>query len=66
MSKEHIMHNTQTRDAKRIIHELHSILCHMQAQELPFVAKGLAGRFNLPKKTMLKAMARYTRIHHTH
>lgn len=61
------MHNNlHTRDAKRIIHELHHTLRHIQAQELPFVAKAMAGRFNLPRKTMLKAMARYTRLHHTH
>jgi len=58
--------NTLTRDAKRIIHELPHILCHIQAHELPFVAKGLARNYNLPQKVMLKAMARYTRIHHNH
>jgi hypothetical protein len=58
--------NLQARDAKRIVHELHHILCHIQAQELPYVAKALAVRFIVPKKVMLKAMARYIRIHHTH
>ena len=58
--------NIHARDAKRIIHELPHILCHIRAQELPFVAKGLARNYNLPQKVMLKAMARYTRIHHTH
>ena len=59
------MTNTLTRDAKRIIHNLPHILCHIRAQELPFVAKGLARTYNIPQKVMLKAMARYTRIHHT-
>jgi hypothetical protein len=58
--------NLQTRDAKRIVHELHHILCHIQAHELPYVAKALSVRFIVPQKVMLKAMARYTRIHHTH
>jgi hypothetical protein len=58
--------NTLTRDAKRIIHELPQILFHIQAHELPFVAKGLARTYNIPQKVMLKAMARYTRIHHNH
>ena len=57
--------NLQTRDAKRIVHELHHILRHIQRQELPFVAKGLAVRFLVPQKLMLKVMARYARIHHT-
>lgn len=59
------MPNANARDAKRIIHELPHILCHIRAHELPFVAKGLARTYNIPQKTMLKAMARYTRIHHT-
>ena len=58
--------NLQARDATRIVHELHHTLCHIQAQELPYVAKALAVRFIVPKKVMLKAMARYIRIHHTH
>jgi hypothetical protein len=60
------MHNNlQTRDAKRIIHELHHILCHIQAHELPYVAKAVAIKYCVPQKVMLKAMARYVRIHHT-
>jgi hypothetical protein len=58
--------NTLTRDAKRIIHELHNILSATPIEALPFVAKGLARNYNLPQKVMLKAMARYTRIHHNH
>jgi hypothetical protein len=58
--------NLQTRDAKRIVHELRHILCHIQVNDLPYVAKALAVRFIVPQKLMLKTMARYTRIHHTH
>jgi hypothetical protein len=58
--------NLQARDAKRIVHELHHILCHIQAHELPYVAKALAVRFIVPQKLMLKTMARYTRIHHNY
>jgi len=57
------MTNTHTRDAKRIIHELPHILCHIRAHELPFVAKGLARTYNIPQKVMLKAMARYSRLY---
>ena len=32
---------------------------------LAVVAKGLAKEHKLPQKTMLKAMARYIRLHHT-
>lgn len=59
------MNNTVTRDAKRIVHELHNILKHFDAQVLPQVAKGMATKYRIPQKVMLKAMARYTRIHHT-
>ena len=55
------MNNTNTRDAKRIIRELHSILCFTPSEALPFVAKGLARKYNLPQRVMLKAMARFTR-----
>ncbi len=58
------MNNLVTRDAKRIVHELHNILPHIEAQFLPRVAKGLATKFCIPQKVMLKAMARYARIHH--
>ena len=58
--------NINARDAKRIIHEIDNILCLIQAHELPYVAKGLARKFNMPQKVMLKAMARYARIHHTY
>lgn len=59
------MNNLITRDAKRTVHEMHNILKHFDAQVLPQVAKGLATKFCIPQKVMLKAMARYTRIHHT-
>jgi hypothetical protein len=59
------MPNTNTRDAKRILHNLHSTLSATPHEALPHIAKHLAVRFHIPQKTMLKAMARYTRIHHT-
>jgi hypothetical protein len=59
------MNNTHSRDAKRIINELHNLLRHVRATELLFVAKAY-GRLNkVPQKVMLKAMSRYARIHHT-
>jgi hypothetical protein len=57
------MQNTNKRDAKRIIHGLHNILSCTPIEALPFIAKVLAKKFSIPQKTMLKTMARYTRIH---
>ena len=59
------MPDTNTRDAKRILHALHSTLSATPAEALPFVAKALARIYSIPQKAMLKALARYTRIHHT-
>jgi len=59
------MHDNNARDAKRILHGLHNILCHIQAHDLPTVAKNLAMHHHIPQKVMLKATARYARIHHT-
>jgi len=59
------MHNLVTRDAKRIVHELHPTLKHISPMYLPLVAKAVAIKYCVPQKVMLKAMARYTRIHHT-
>jgi hypothetical protein len=57
------MKNTNKRDAKRIIYGLHNVLSFTPIEALPFVAKGLAKKFSIPQKTMLKTMARFTRIH---
>lgn len=59
------MNNLVTRDAKRIVRELHPTLRHIEAEFLPYIAKAVAIKFCVPQKVMLKAMARYTRIHHT-
>lgn len=58
------MNNTATRDAKRIIREMHSILSCVSTEALPYVAKGLARKYNLPQRVMLKAMARFIRTQH--
>jgi hypothetical protein len=59
------MNNTPSRDAKRIIHGIAYALKHIPANALPHVAKGFAANFNIPQKVMLKAMSRYTRLHHS-
>jgi hypothetical protein len=59
------MNNTPSRDAKRIIHERHNILRHVQPVELTLIAKAWAKLNFIPQKVMLKAMSRYARIHHT-
>ena len=58
------MNNLVTRDAKRIVHELHYQLKHVQPVHLSLVAKALAIKYCVPQKVMLRAMARYVRIHH--
>ena len=59
------MYNSPSRKAKRLIHERHDILRYVPANELHLVAKAW-GKLNfIPQKVMLKAMSRYTRIHHT-
>jgi len=59
------MYNSHSRYAKRLIHERHGILRYVPANELHLVAKAW-GKLNfIPQKVMLKAMSRYTRIHHT-
>ena len=58
------MHDNLThRSAKHVIHGLHHILPHVEAQFLPQVAKILARKFCVPQKVMLKVMARYTRLY---
>jgi hypothetical protein len=56
---------TTQHNAKRIIRELHNLLKCVPTEALRPVAKGLAKEHKLPQKTMLKAMARYIRLHHT-
>ena len=58
--------NFNSRDAKRIVHGNGNLLNHVSAKHLHLVAKGWAVQFSLPRKVMLKAMARYARLHHTH
>jgi hypothetical protein len=61
------MHNNlQTRDAKRIVHELHDKLKHVSPMHLPLVAKAVAIKYCVPQKVMLTVMARYARIHHNY
>lgn len=57
--------NTNSRDAKRILHSLHSTLSCTPHEALPHIAKHLAVHHHIPQKVMLKATARYSRIHHT-
>jgi hypothetical protein len=55
------MNNLVTRDAKRIVHELHYQLKHIASVHLPLVAKAVAIKYCVPQKVMLKAMAHYAR-----
>ena len=55
--------NQDQRAARRIIHEEHGVLSAAPREALPYIARAFAKAFNLPQKTMLKAMARYRRIH---
>lgn len=57
-------HTLDTRDAKRILHELHRAICCVENRLLPTLAKALAKDYRIPQKVMLKAMSRYSRLHH--
>ena len=61
--RETMKNNQHQRDAKRIIHSQHNVLPFVPREALPSVARGFAKQLNLPQKTMLKAMARYVRLH---
>lgn len=58
-------HTLDTRDAKRIIHELHRAIYLVETRLLPELAKALANDYCIPQKVMLKAMRRFTRLHHS-
>ena len=59
--------NTQDRldlrNATQLIHGHHNTLQAVPADVLNHVAKGFAKSQNIKQKTMLKAMARYTRLY---
>lgn len=57
-------HTLDTRDAKRILHELHRAICCVDNHLLPTLAKALANDYHIPQKVMLKAMRRFTRLHY--
>ena len=57
-------HTLDTRDAKRILHELHRAICCVENRLLPTLAKGLANDYSIPQKVMLKAMRRFTRLNY--
>jgi hypothetical protein len=57
-------HTLDTRDAKRILHELHRSICLVENRFLPELAKGLANDYHIPQKIMLKAMRRFTRLNY--
>ena len=57
-------HTLDTRDAKRILHELHRSICRVEDRFLPALAKGLAKDYDIPQKVMLKAMRRFTRLNY--
>jgi hypothetical protein len=59
------MPNTDAHDAKRILHGLHTILRCIRPSDLPKAGKHLAVHHHIPQKVMLKAVARYSRLHHT-
>ena len=50
--------------SKRMIRETANSLKHIPADALRHVAKGFAFHYKIPPRIMLKAMARYVRLHH--
>ena len=57
-------HDEHIRAAKQTIRETAYSLKHIPADALPYVAKGFAEHLKVPPRIMLKAMARYVRLHH--
>ena len=51
------------RTAYRIIRELSYVLDAVPREALPYVARGLAERYQLPAKPMLKVIRRYVRLY---
>lgn len=60
---EYVMNNTNKRQAHAIVRELSNILGAVPVEALPYVARGLADTYALPRKVMLREMARYTRLY---
>lgn len=54
---------TMHRAAYRIVRELSHILSAVPLEALPYVARGLADKYNLPRKAMLKVMRRFVRLY---
>lgn len=59
------MNNTISRAARTLCHNHHHILPHIERQFLPAIARAWARQFSIPKPVMLRAMARYARLHHS-
>lgn len=51
------------RAAYRIVRELAHILSAVPLEALPYVARGLADTYSLPRKAMIKVMRRYVRLY---
>ena len=51
------------RAAYRIIRELTNVLSAVPREALPYVARGLADRYQMPAKPMLQVMRRYARLY---
>jgi hypothetical protein len=56
--------NHHRRAARTLCHTNHHILPHVERRFLPAIARAWARDFNIPKPVMLRAMARYARLHH--
>ena len=58
-------HNKLMRTARTLCHTNHHILPHIEKEFMPAIARAWAKQFNIPKPVMLRAMARYVRLHHS-
>ena len=57
------MKHSDKRQAYRALRELSHVLPHISREALPYVARGVGNTLGVPRKAMLKTMARYVRLY---
>ena len=57
------MKHSDKRQAYRALRELSHVLPHISREALPYVARGVGNTLGIPRKAMLKTMARYVRLY---
>jgi hypothetical protein len=57
------MKHSDKKQAYRAVRELSHVLPHVPREALPDVARGVANTLGIPRKAMIKTMARYVRLY---